>query len=173
MRTASRDFDWADDIIARLRKLWAEGHSAAEIGRRLGISKNAIIGKSHRLCLPARPSPIQRTCLERIVRPPRPRCPALAELQGKPPVTQPTNSQHVAGAQLTAPMPTSVQRLQPDVAQPTRTPRLSKHPCCWPIGDPGTKGFRFCEELSEAGKSYCPRHCVDAYIDRTKRRPAA
>ncbi|MBN8899967.1 MAG: GcrA cell cycle regulator, partial [Rhodospirillales bacterium] len=50
--------DWSDETIARLRDLWAEGHSTAEIGRRLGVSKNAVVGKAHRLDLPARPSPV-------------------------------------------------------------------------------------------------------------------
>jgi GcrA cell cycle regulator len=53
--------DWTDDDIQRLRTLWAEGHSTAEIGRRMGVSKNAIVGKAHRLDLPGRPSPIRRS----------------------------------------------------------------------------------------------------------------
>ncbi|HET8995583.1 MAG TPA: GcrA family cell cycle regulator, partial [Acetobacteraceae bacterium] len=52
--------EWADETITRLRELWSEGHSTAEIGRRLGVSKNAVVGKAHRLDLPARPSPIRR-----------------------------------------------------------------------------------------------------------------
>src|SRR5580704_4656345 len=52
--------EWGDDIIGQLRALWDEGHSTAEIGRRLGVTKNAIVGKAHRLDLPARPSPIRR-----------------------------------------------------------------------------------------------------------------
>ena len=52
--------EWSDDIIGQLRALWDEGHSTAEIGRRLGVTKNAIVGKAHRLDLPARPSPIRR-----------------------------------------------------------------------------------------------------------------
>src|SRR5476651_615251 len=52
--------EWNDEIIGQLRALWAEGHSTAEIGRRLGVTKNAIVGKAHRLDLPARPSPIRR-----------------------------------------------------------------------------------------------------------------
>src|SRR5436305_8979298 len=52
--------EWSDDVISQLRGLWAEGLSTAEIGRRLGVSKNAIVGKAHRLDLPARPSPIRR-----------------------------------------------------------------------------------------------------------------
>jgi GcrA cell cycle regulator len=51
---------WDDDAIAKLRALWKEGHSTAEIGRRMGASKNMIVGKAHRLDLDARPSPIRR-----------------------------------------------------------------------------------------------------------------
>src|SRR3954451_16356577 len=54
------DMEWTEETITRLRGLWSEGHSTAEIGRRLGISKNAVVGKAHRLDLPARPSPIRR-----------------------------------------------------------------------------------------------------------------
>jgi hypothetical protein len=46
--------EWAEETIVRLRALWDEGHSTAEIGRRLGVSKNAVVGKAHRLDLPAR-----------------------------------------------------------------------------------------------------------------------
>ena len=52
--------DWTTEAIDQLRAFWAEGHSTAEIGRRMGISKNAVVGKAHRLNLPARPSPIRR-----------------------------------------------------------------------------------------------------------------
>ena len=45
---------WNEDNIARLRELWGEGLPAAEIGRRLGITKNAVIGKAWRLDLPPR-----------------------------------------------------------------------------------------------------------------------
>src|SRR5471032_2531668 len=54
------NMEWSDDVIGQLRALWAEGHSTAEIGRRLGVTKNAIVGKAHRLDLSARPSPIRR-----------------------------------------------------------------------------------------------------------------
>lgn len=49
---------WDSETIDRLRRLWDEGHSTAEIGRRLCASKNMIVGKAHRLGLEARPSPI-------------------------------------------------------------------------------------------------------------------
>jgi hypothetical protein len=56
--------EWAEETIVRLRTLWDEGLSTAEIGRRLGVSKNAVVGKAHRLDLPARPSPIQHLAIE-------------------------------------------------------------------------------------------------------------
>ena len=59
MRSMNSEFEWTDDRIRKLRQLWSEGHSTAEIGRRMGISKNAVVGKAHRLDLPARPSPIR------------------------------------------------------------------------------------------------------------------
>lgn len=51
---------WTEERISALCRLWSDGLSAAEIGRRLEVSKNAVIGKAHRLGLPGRPSPIKR-----------------------------------------------------------------------------------------------------------------
>ena len=69
------DSDWTTDAIVRLRTLWAEGHPTAEIGRRMGMTKNAVIGKAHRLALPKRPSPICQTAGG-------PRKPAPARVRG-------------------------------------------------------------------------------------------
>jgi len=52
---------WTDERIQELSRLWQEGLSASEIGKQLGVSKNAVVGKAHRLKLPARPSPIKHT----------------------------------------------------------------------------------------------------------------
>ncbi|MBR0657317.1 GcrA family cell cycle regulator, partial [Plastoroseomonas arctica] len=65
--------DWTQEAIERLQALWAEGHSTAEIGRRMGVSKNAVVGKAHRLNLSARPSPIRRDAQPRAERPRTPR----------------------------------------------------------------------------------------------------
>lgn len=50
---------WTSDMKDNLRRLWEEGHTTAEIGRRLNVSKNSIVGKAHRLDLIQRPSPIR------------------------------------------------------------------------------------------------------------------
>ena len=52
--------DWSPDQISELTRLWGEGLTTSEIGKRLGISKNAVVGKAHRLGLKGRPSPIKR-----------------------------------------------------------------------------------------------------------------
>ncbi|GAA0568861.1 GcrA family cell cycle regulator [Caenispirillum bisanense] len=52
---------WNDERIELLKSLWAEGLTTGEIGKRLGVSKNAVVGKAHRLGLKGRPSPIKRT----------------------------------------------------------------------------------------------------------------
>lgn len=51
--------EWPEARTLLLRTLWAEGHSASEIGRRLGVTGNAVVGKAHRLHLPERGSPIR------------------------------------------------------------------------------------------------------------------
>ena len=51
---------WTDEMVEELKRLWDEGVTTGEIGRRLNISKNSIVGKVHRLGLSGRPSPIKK-----------------------------------------------------------------------------------------------------------------
>jgi len=51
---------WTDEKVNSLKKLWVKGTSTAEIARRLGLSKNSVIGKVHRLNLDTRPSPLKK-----------------------------------------------------------------------------------------------------------------
>ena len=55
---------WTPERITQLSQLWKDGLSTAEIGRRIGVTKNAVVGKAHRLLLTPRPSPL-------LPRPPR------------------------------------------------------------------------------------------------------
>ena len=61
--------DWTPERIADLTRLWNEGLTTSEIGKRLGISKNAVVGKAHRMHLSARPSPIKRSSRPTLPRP--------------------------------------------------------------------------------------------------------
>lgn len=150
--------DWTDEQISRLRALWADGHSTAEIGRRMGISKNAVVGKAHRLNLSARPSPIRRVPGQ----PAAPRAPRPAPMRAveRPPFTPRAFTVVGAGATL-RPAPQPQPRL---AAPPPPPPRLSNATCCWPLGEPGKPGFRFCADRALAGKPYCEAHAAQAYV---------
>ncbi len=157
-RTENTDkMDWCDATIARLRQLWDEGHPTAEIGRRLGTSKNAVVGKAHRLDLPNRKSPIKRGGPARPrPTPTRPKVPKLAEIMPLTVAVPATNAPQ-ALPQPDPPEP------KPAAAEPRALRPQASKPCCWPIGDPGTTGFRFCDQPALAGKPYCEEHSRKAY----------
>ena len=56
---------WTDERLEELKKLWAQGLSISQIGEALGVSRNAIAGKAHRMGLPKRPSPISKPKAEK------------------------------------------------------------------------------------------------------------
>jgi len=168
--------DWTDDAIARLRTLWAEGLSTAEIGRRLGVSKNAIVGKAHRLNLPARPSPIIRKAADdvasRRIAPRRVSGPTLSALATAP-ADAPIEATAPAVTQAPAPRPVPSHPALRAVSSAPRpaSPRFSA--CCWPIGEPGTPSFHFCGDPALANKPYCADHAALAYVRVRDRREDA
>ena len=153
----TQDNEWAESTVTRLRELWSEGHSTAEIGRRLGVSKNAVVGKAHRLDLPARPSPIGRAGPSGP-RPPRPpkAIPKLADIV-RLPSCAPTPREPVAAVRHDPP-PVHLARVERRDAAVSRS-----RTCCWPIGNPGQPGFRFCEAPALVAKPYCKDHADQAY----------
>ena len=163
--------EWTEDTIGRLRGLWSEGHSTAEIGRRLGVSKNAVVGKAHRLDLPARPSPIRRDGSAS----PHPR-PALRRAAGPtlpplPSAQRPAPVPIVRSEPVRAAQPATV-ALAPRV-QAVARPFARTVACCWPIGEPGTKEFHFCDAGAVPGKPYCGEHAQLAYVKVRDRREDA
>ncbi len=147
--------EWTDEAIGKLRALWAEGLSTAEIGRRLNISKNAVVGKAHRLNLPPRPSPIRR--LEGAAAAVRQVVPKRAQGPTLPPLS----------ASMASPMP----GLRAIIQGPKYSQRAT--PCCWPIGEPGKPSFHFCNAASATGKPYCEDHAAIAYVRVRDRREDA
>lgn len=164
--------EWTAEAIERLRALWADGLSTAEIGRRMGVSKNAVVGKAHRLNLSARPSPIRRDATPRPAAPPRPVTPR--------PAPQPrAMAARIETAAPPAPPPApvvAVQAAPPKPAAPAIVrpfARIGARSCCWPLGEPGTSEFRFCAAESMAGKPYCAAHAAVAYVKARDRREDA
>ena len=170
--------EWAEETILRLRQLWDEGHSTAEIGRRLGVSKNAVVGKAHRLDLPARPSPIRRdgsggaprrSTPRRVAGPTLPPLPSTAPLAGAPSGDAMPRVAAVGFGHVVRPVPAPA----PRVAVPAPRPYGRVITCCWPIGEPGTSSFRFCDAESVPGKPYCEQHAQVAYVKVRDRREDA
>ena len=157
--------DWTDAMIARLRALWADGHSTAEIGRRMGISKNAVVGKAHRLQLAARESPVKHGG----------KAPAPKRVATGVSTVAPLAASREGGA---SPAPAAIATAPPLTTTPTTAavpaPRGGRGtPCCWPIGTPGRADFRFCDQASLPGKPYCQAHAELAYVKVRDRRDAA
>jgi GcrA cell cycle regulator len=158
--------EWTATAIDLLRALWAEGHSTAEIGRRMGVTKNAIVGKAHRLDLPARPSPIrkQEAAISGALATPR-RKPPVREVargaEGRPVIQAP-----LAPPPVSAPAAVAATAVR-------HFPRASMRSCCWPIGEPGTREFRFCAAEADPGRPYCAEHSAIAYVRARDRRSDA
>jgi GcrA cell cycle regulator len=192
--------EWTEESIQRLRALWAEGLSTAEIGRRLGVSKNAVVGKAHRLDLTARPSPIRWDSAGTAPRRRERRSPAVPRAEGPtlPPLSSTASSLPPAEGAAIAPArrpeapprpsvsataPTAAKPLPRPVPPPPSPPRLQQVPaprpygrvvtCCWPLGEPGTKSFHFCDAASVPGKPYCDEHAQLAYVKVRDRREDA
>ncbi|APH55588.1 Hypothetical protein GbCGDNIH9_2262 [Granulibacter bethesdensis] len=239
--------EWSDEAITLLRAFWDEGLSTAEIGRRMGISKNAVVGKAHRLNLAARPSPIRRDGVASRPSPGSRRSstvtlPSMADPSlGHEPAAVPALAVQEKTVAVVADEPViaidaasgpvepasapvsaapaeevrepaegsvpvvaagSVARedkvlpsVQPAAVAASSTPSapaLRPAPravskvaapafpaggrlvsCCWPIGEPGTKEFRFCDAPAMAGKPYCAEHAALAYVKVRDRRDDA
>jgi GcrA cell cycle regulator len=162
--------EWNEEAIGKLRALWAEGLSTAEIGRRMGVSKNAVVGKAHRLNLTSRPSPIRRDGEKT----PRRRQPKRAQGSTLPALSAASVPMPVLEAPRLMERPVPAERVAP-VLRAVPAPRAGARvtPCCWPIGEPGTRSFRFCDVDAIAGKPYCDEHSALAYVKVRDRREDA
>lgn len=149
---------WTDEMVESLRQMWVEGLTATEIAKKLGVSKNSIVGKVHRLCLTARPSPIKKKDEE--MKEPE------AEVSPQP-VEQPTVVAKAAPKTKSVAEPKEVS--PKDVDGKTRLVDLDSHTCRWPIGDPRDEDFCFCGKKVRAGQTYCDEHSTMAYVKANRR----
>ena len=135
---------WSDARVEVLKQLWREGQSASQIARRLGdgVTRNAVIGKVHRLGLPGhvtlRPparagAPQPRS--SRVRTPPR--APGRVRPAGLPAIPLPDGGLATVAA-------------------------VGPRQCRWPMGEPRSDGFRFCGRTVARG-AYCVAHGAVAY----------
>ena len=139
---------WNDDNVARLKELWDQGLPTAQIGKLLGFTKNAVVGKAHRIGLERRPSPIRRTA----VKPDRKkaRSPVMPKLNFENNNILETKyvSQNIS--------------FQPSIKNVFSS--APKRGCEWPEGHPDEPEFHFCNEERFEEKPYCLNHCSIAYV---------
>jgi GcrA cell cycle regulator len=151
---------WTEDRVGALKKLWLEGQSASQIAKQLGggVTRNAVIGKVHRLGLSGRAAPSQPA--RATFRPSRPR-PAASPTQA------PSAPRRIEAVQPRVASP-SVPAPMPDLPGTATVMTLGAHMCKWPIGDPSSTEFSFCGRRSSEGV-YCVEHARVAYQPQVKR----
>jgi len=141
------DAHWSDDRVTTLTSLWLDGLSASQIAKQLGgVTRNAVIGKVHRLGLSGRATPSAPVRLARLA---APRTAARAVASKSKPRSRPA-----LVCVLIEPAPEG-----PGLV--TSMAGLGAHACKWPIGDPKADGFSFCGRPAEG--SYCGGHAAVAY----------
>jgi GcrA cell cycle regulator len=139
--------DWSEDRVTTLKALWLGGLSASQVAKALGgVTRNAVIGKVHRLGLSGRavPSAPTRPAPTSIPRSPR----RVAAPRVKPAV-------RLTLLAAPAEAPPEGPGLVPSLTM------LGAHACKWPIGDPKASSFSFCGRL--ANGPYCPAHKAQAF----------
>jgi GcrA cell cycle regulator len=158
---------WTDDRVELLKKLWADGLSASQIAGELGgITRNAVIGKVHRLGLSGRAKAPSSSV-------PRQRKPRAPSQMFRAPRTMMRGN--TALAQMPSydydpePEPELIENIIP-IGQRCSLLELDQEKCHWPIGDPGQPDFFFCGGKTNAGTPYCGYHGRVAYQPPSARR---
>jgi GcrA cell cycle regulator len=153
---------WTDERIAMLKAGWEGGMTASQIAEQLGegVTRNAVIGKAHRLGLEARPSPVKAG--EEAVETPAPAPVAASVAAPRPAPVAPPPAQ--------AAKPVAKKPVRTGKAARTTLLDLNEKICKWPIGHPGDADFHFCGKPVQAGFPYCTEHCLVAYQAQLPRR---
>jgi GcrA cell cycle regulator len=145
---------WTDERVETLKKLWQDGLSASQIAKQLGgVTRNAVIGKVHRLGLSGRAIPSKPA--RPVFKAPRPQRAAAAAPSAPRRIAEPVETE--AAAPATAPV-----RYVDEAPGSATVLTLGAHMCKWPIGDPSSDSFTFCGRRCSDGP-YCTEHARVAY----------
>ncbi len=166
---------WSDERTDLLKKLWTDGLSASQIAGELGgITRNAVIGKVHRLGLSGRAKSPSSA--------PRVRKPRTHMMRARAQTTVRGNTALALAFEMEQePEPELIENIIP-VGQRRTLLELSADTCRWPIGDPASAEFFFCGgkplpgyigEGTGSKIPYCSYHCRVAYQPAADRRRAA
>lgn len=148
---------WTDDRVEILSKLWADGLSASQIAKQLGgVTRNAVIGKVHRLGLSGRAKPSR----------PVKRAPRTTTAKARASVPA---APRVIRRAPPAPTPVPLEAKQLPDGKYATILTITEHMCKWPIGDPAASEFRFCGRGTDKGDPYCKAHAQLAYQPARRR----
>jgi len=177
---------WTDERVEILKKMWGEGQSASVIAKELGgVTRNAVIGKVHRLGLSNRAG----TTASKPTAKEKPKAEAKPKVEPKPePKTEsatppavpiPAVRKIIPAGQPLPPQP-SANEISPEAlakvnevektARKLKLMELTERTCKWPIGDPATEDFWFCGLPVQPGKPYCEAHVGVAFQPMSSRR---
>lgn len=153
---------WSDDRVEQLKKLWEAGLSASQIAAELGnVTRNAVIGKVHRLGLSGRAKSPSAAPRQRKVRP------AQHMMRVSRPVSRGNTA--LAHAFELEPDPIAYDNVVP-LSQRLSLLELNEATCHWPIGDPASSEFFFCGGKALNSLPYCAHHSRIAYQPASDRR---
>lgn len=173
---------WDSNILKKLKGLMGKGLSTAEIGKKLGISKNAVVGKLHRMGWNSgaaesagddakktaskkhatkKVAPKKAVPVKKSARP----APKAKDVKKAVPAKKPVKVVD-GGAKKTVGrpiLPRGTNVHQRIVQHALEMANLKPNQCRWPIGDPDSDDFHFCGQTVFVGKPYCYEHCKQAY----------
>ena len=172
---------WTDDRVDKLKELWAEGMSASQIAKVMGgVTRNAVIGKVHRLGLSNR-GPAPEDGRPADAAPPAAAKPAPAEdtlpapaARRTPPAIRDATQPRAPGAP--TPEEEAARATLAEIekfAKRVNLLELTERTCKWPIGDPTEEDFAFCGLSCVPGKPYCQHHVAVAFQPMSSRRDRA
>ena len=156
---------WTEERIQKLKSMWGHGYSASQIATELGgtITRNAVIGKAHRLNL----------ATTKIVKPRTIKAQARPRLEGGRVAMPRMKMLRPVGSLPQAPKKigrSAIVSVDPQYRDPEFRPETADVPldlkesqCRWPLGDPCNKNFRYCGGHAHEGVPYCTEHAKIAY----------
>ena len=182
---------WDNTTLKKLKSLLGKGLSTSEIGRRLGLSKNAVVGKLNRLgwnakagadkattakvaTKTAKKTSVAKTPAKPATKAPAKKTTAKAPAKKTPVKAAPKKAEKKTVADKSA---TKVQKKEKEpkskaknlaihqriIQHSLEMASLKPNQCRWPIGDPDSENFHFCGKTVFTGKPYCYEHCRMAY----------
>lgn len=178
---------WTDDRVEVLKKMWGEGKSASQIAKELGgVTRNAVIGKVHRLGLSNRATTSKAPAKTAKAKDAKPRTTAKpaskkveAPIVPTKSVAIPPRKPIIKAGQPLPPQPSNNEISKEALAKVAKVEKkakklklmeLTEKTCKWPVGDPATEDFWFCGLSVETGKPYCEAHNSVAFQPMSSRR---